>query len=236
MEDIGFSIGVLLAILGPVLLLPILYLLYRLGTRPLAGMILGSDVTKAGVRFTAFLLAVLLLAGVLAVSYYPGKFAFDHLCAEDGVPKITDRVRVEGYYREPLFPYQARQILEEGTFSYLEGPSPYRKGVNIRYLRSETGSPREEEATELRSRFGVRQTTETVDGGGVMTRKVIYERSTGRELARAASLVYEGGPLSLLLGVYGMSSCPDPRTPEGSRNFQTYYNLESMVLADSAAQ
>ena len=63
-----------------------------------------------------------------------------------------------------------------------------------------------------------------------MTEKVVYEIETKRELARAASINYRGGPLSLFLGTYGISSCPDIVSEEGSRQFRTFYNLESIIL------
>ena len=50
----------------------------------------------------------------------------------------------------------------------------------------------------------------------------------------AADVNYRGGPLSLLLGVYAMSSCPDIRSEEGSRDFGTFYDLETIVLRSSS--
>ena len=54
--------------------------------------------------------------------------------------------------------------------------------------------------------------------------------SNERELARAGQVVYLGGPLSLLLGAYAMSTCPDVMTPEGATNFEIYYVLDKYVL------
>lgn len=236
LENIGFGIGVILAILGPFLLLPLLYLTYRLVTLPLARLALRSDVTRGGVRAAAFLLAVLLLAGVLAVSYFPGKFEFDRVCAEFGSPRIAERVMVDGYWREPLLPFQAREILDRGPFRFIEGPAQGKTGEVVRYHLAEDGTVRMEGVEKAVSRFGVRLTTESLKGGVLITRKLIFDRSTGRELASAASLVYEGGPLSLLLGPWGMSSCPDPRTAQGSRDFKSFYHLETLVLGKTGGE
>ena len=54
----------------------------------------------------------------------------------------------------------------------------------------------------------------------------IVGAACARELARAGQVVYLGGPLSLLLGAYAMSTCPDVMTPEGATNFEIYYVLE----------
>ena len=60
--------------------------------------------------------------------------------------------------------------------------------------------------------------------------KLAYEIETSRGLAKAAEIVYRGGPLSIFLSVYGMSSCPDIRSEEGSEQFRTFYDLETITL------
>ena len=47
----------------------------------------------------------------------------------------------------------------------------------------------------------------------------------------SATLPPNGGPLSLLLGVYAMSTCPDIVTREGSRKFEIYHALSSITFS-----
>ena len=56
--------------------------------------------------------------------------------------------------------------------------------------------------------------------------------TSDRELARAANITYLGGPLSILLGSYATTSCPDILTEQGSKDFSTYYVLEKVILND----
>lgn len=231
MEDIGFGIGVLLAIFGPLLLVPIAWLVYRLVVRPIVFHALAPRISGRSVRWIALALSLLIVTGALCLSYFPGKREFERLCSMHATPTVSDRVRTDGYYRTRLYPYEAKEILEgEDPFLFVEAPHMYKKGTFVRYAKTGTNRISEQEVAALKSRYGVRADLKTLPFGIVMSEKVVYEMETGRELARAADLVYEGGPLSLFLGTYGMSSCPDIRSPEGAQHFDTFYNLEKITL------
>jgi hypothetical protein len=78
--------------------------------------------------------------------------------------------------------------------------------------------------------YALRETLETARSGTTIMERTVYEIHSQAELARAASLTYMGGPLSIFLGVYGMASCPDIRSPEGSEHFRQFYDLAIVVL------
>jgi len=227
--DLLIGVGILLAIIGPLLLIPVAWLLYRYAIRPLVVRIATPPLSTDSARGLALGIAVGLLAAVIAASYLPGKQQFDALCAQHSQPQMGRRVYVEGFYADKIFPYQAAGYIRDQGFTFIEAPDPYEPGVYLRYTfdGSETHSEAIESPTSL---FGFRQTFSEVSSSITMTEKVIYEISTGSEVARAADLVYMGGPFSLFLGSYATASCPDIRTPEGSADFKTFYSLEGLVL------
>lgn len=227
MEELAFSIGVLLAIGGPLLLIPVIWLVYRLAVRRIVVTLLATRVGRRGARWLALAVSVALVASALAVSYFPGKREFDRLCAAHATPTVSAAVQADGFFRTRLYPYEAARWLK--SFAYVEAPHMYEDGVHVRYTR--VGDDiRQDDVTTLLSHYGVREDLVERAHGIVMTEKTVYELATERELARAASIVYQGGPLALLLGVYGMSSCPDIRSDQGSRDFRTFYDLETIML------
>ena len=115
MEGLFIGIGMLLAILGPLLLLPAIWLVYRILAWPLR-------------RLAALAVAAVLVLGSVGGSYAWGKAQFDRLCILRGTPEIHRVVQVDGYFQTPLFPYQARQSLDDGTFKFLEGPDQRTEG------------------------------------------------------------------------------------------------------------
>jgi hypothetical protein len=219
MGDVLMGLGVLLAIIGPLLLIPITWLLYRFVLKPFLGS------TKL-----ALPLSILVVAAAMALTYLPGRRAFDRRCTAAGPPVVSEQVNVGGFFRTAMYAYEAAVYLTQDGFDFVEAPDPYRKGVNLRYTKASNGEVRQEEVMEIESLHAVRETYEQVDGGISSVEKVIYEVATGRALGRATQLIYQGGPLSILLGTMGIASCPDPATAQGGKEFQIFYDLESYVL------
>ena len=219
MADFLIGLGVLLALAGPLLLIPVVWLIYRFALRPFFGS-----------RSKALTVATGLVALLLASTYFPGRQAFDRMCAAEGAPVIQRRVTAFGFFRSEMFPYEAVLYITQNNFQFIEAPDPYRKDVTIRYTLASTGEVRQAETETLRSQYGVRKTYELLEGGVSKTEKVIYELESGEELAHASELVYQGGPLAVFLGTFGLTSCPNPRTPEGARDFRIFYDFESYVL------
>ena len=219
MGDLSIGIGVLLAIIGPLLLIPITWLLHRFILKPMV---------KRAKMSAVLSLAIVAMAVVL--TYVPGRVEFDRMCAVHATPAIAQRIKVDGFYRTKMYPYEAWPLLEEGTFQYVEAPHMYQDDKYVRYSRAADGTISEEITSAVTSTYMVSDTLSEFSYGITLSEKGVFERMSGRELGRAARVVYEGGPLSLLLGVYAMSSCPDIVTPEGSKNFEIYYELEQHVL------
>jgi len=230
MEDFGFGIGVLLAIFGPLLLIPVTWLVYRGLTRPLVHRLMLQHEHSSARVWVASLSAPALVALVMAASYFPGKVEFDRLCAQHATPSISRRVAAEGFYRARMFPYEARPFLDEGGFRFVEAPDIYNQARFFRYVMSASGAIDQQAIEELQSRYGVEKTFSTMSFGITMNEKIIYVLASREELARAAYIVYAGGPLSLFLGSYALASCPDAASPEGAIAFHTFYNLETTAL------
>jgi hypothetical protein len=230
--DVGIGVGVLLVLFGPLLLIPITWLFYRFAVRPIVVRVCVPRVSEKDARLISWGVAVLAVVAALASAYFPGKRDFDQLCSEHATPRISDRVNVQGFFRSRLYPYEARRFLER--FEFVEAPHMYKEGLNVRYAKA-GDELREEEVTALRSVYGVQENLSELSFGITSTQKRIYEIATDRELAKASHITYQGGPLWLLLGSYGTSSCPDIRSEEGSRDFQTSYELETIVLREGAA-
>lgn len=219
MNDLLIGLGVLLAVIGPLLLIPVVWLLYRFVLRPFFG-------SKA----QALALTITLVATALAGSYIPGRRAFESRCASLGPPVVSEQVNVKGFFRTAMFPYEAVIYLTQDGFDFVEAPDPYREGVTIRYSKAPNGEVRQEQVKELESKYGVKKTYGLFEGGVSSTEKVVYEIATGRELGRAKEFIYRGGPLAIFIGTLGMGSCPDPRTEKGEKEFQVLYDLEKYVL------
>ena len=119
--------------------------------------------------------------------------------------------------------------MDDGTFKFLEGPDQRTEGFR-RYTLDGHGGLEDVEISELSSEYGYRETFETAPGGITVMERVVYELDSEARLATAASLTYMGGPLSIFLGAYGMASCPDIRSTEGSEHFRRFYELAAIVL------
>lgn len=233
MADALIGIGVLLAILGPLLLLPITWVIYRLVTRPL----LRRNAPQLPLRTmdqSAFLCATVLVLIVLVGSYLPGKIEYNSLCDEYGQPRIMKRVTADGFYRSRVYIYEAREFIEKGGFKYVEGPYPGQRERFRRYSISSQGQINEVEIAAPTSAYGVRDELWETGSGVIVSVKTVYEKASESELARAANITYRGGPLWFLMGSYATTSCPDILTEQGSEDFTTYYNLEKIVLNDQA--
>ncbi len=230
MGDFLIGIGFLLAIFGPLLLVPVTWLLYRFAVRSLVGRVAPQTLSAGNARWFAWSVSTVIVAGALVVSYLPGLREFEQLCSQHATPAISSQVQTKGFYRTRLFSYEAARYLAGESFEFVEAPHPYQQDALVRYSKGADGEVTEELVPGISSAYGVRQTFSQPSGSITMTEKVIYEIETNRELARAASIHYRGGPLSLFLGTHGMSSCPDIVSEEGSRQFRTFYNLESIIL------
>ena len=229
------GLGVLLAIFGPLLLLPVTWAVYRWVARPALHALRGNGAVGSGDRWLAAGVAILLVAGIVAGSWFPGHLEFRRQCALHATPVIHDVTRVDGFYRSRLYPYEARRFLDEFGFAYVDAPHLHRDGVTVRYSQSPQGEVSEQEVAAPQDGYAVTETLSRPGYGVQVIGKRVHSLPGDRELARAAVVMFEGGPLAIFLGAYAMESCPDIRSAQGSQDFRTYYDLEQVVLRAPAA-
>lgn len=229
MGDYGFAAGLVLAIFGPLLLLvPAAALFWLLGR---LGVAERMKITGRGsVRAAHALLALLTVAVVVVGTWLPGRLKFARLCDELAEPRIYERSAVDGFYLDDSTAnsFGQRYLTEEG-FVWMEAKDPYRNTRLVRYRRNgETviSAP----LPEVTASHIVRSDVDARENGIHIARTEIIDRDTGKLLAEAHSVVYHGGPLGPVLGVYGLANCPDPASAEGSRQFDLYYHLVREVL------
>ncbi len=235
MGEFAIGLGMLLAVFGPLLLLPVTWAVYRWVARPALRSLRGGGATGGGDRGLAAAISVLLVAGVVAGSWFPGHLEFRRQCALHATPVIHEVTRVDGFHRSRLYPHEARRFLDDFGFAYVEAPHLHRAGVTLRYSRTPQGEFTEQEVPAPRGGYAVTETLSRPGHGVQIIGKRVHTLPGDRELARAAVVVFEGGPLAIFLGAYAMESCPDIRSAEGSRDFRTYYDLERVVLRAPAA-
>ena len=233
MSDALIGIGILLAVAGPLLLIPVIWIIYRLITKKTVYRYFNSKYSPPVNDLIAIAMTTLFILIVLVVSYLPGKFEFDKLCKQYSTPSIEKRVNANSFFRSRLYPYEAKQFLGDDGFIFVEAPHLYKKERYIKYSLSEEGEIIEQEIDKPVSEYGVRDDLELLASGINMSQKTAYEMKNGKEFARASTILYSGGPLSLFMGIYAMSNCPDIRNEQGSVDFDTYYNFEKEVLLNN---
>lgn len=229
MEGFAFAAGLLLSFLGPALfLLPVWGVSAALRRWVLARWFGARGATA---RHMSWILAVVMVGAAVLATYVPGRMEFERLCEALSEPRIHERAVAPGFYLDDLAAdsFGQRYVGEEG-FAWMETRDIYRRDAHVRYRRV-GGEVVREPAPDLWARYAVTSTLEVRARGIHVARTAITDRADGRLLAQAHSLTYHGGPLGMLLGVYGLSQCPDPRSPEGSRRFDTYYHLARRVLS-----
>jgi hypothetical protein len=232
MGDALIGVGILLAIVGPLLLIPFIWIVYRLVTRKIIYRFNKDKYSHSTNDLIAISVSTAMILVLLVLSYLPGKMEFDKLCSQHGTPSIQKRVHTNNFYRTRLYPYEAKQFLGEEGFEFIEAPHMYNKGSYMKYSLAEDGMIKEEEISETTSRYGIRDDLKLLTLGINLSQKTAYEMESGKEFAQAATILYSGGPLSIFMGVYAMSNCPDIISEQGSKDFNTYYNFEKEILLD----
>ena len=230
MADALIGVGILLAVFGPLLLIPVIWLVYRFPGRMIINRIFQDRFGKKVTHLIAFAASGVAVMLVLYLSYLPGKLKYDAMCVKHGIPSIQSRVHADGFYRTRLYPYEAKQYLGPDGFAFVEAPHMYKPGQFIKYTLNTEGNIEEEEIPLPTSQYGIRDDLTRSLIGITLSQKTAYILESGDTFAQASSILYDGGPLSLFLGVYGMQNCPDIQTEPGSGDFATYYNFEKEVL------
>ena len=233
MGDALIGVGILLAIAGPLLLIPIIWIIYRLITKKIIYRYFSNRFSPPVNDLLAIGVTTIFIMVVLVASYLPGKIEYDKLCEQFSTPAIERHVNTDSFFRTRLYPYEAKQFLGDDGFKFVEAPHMYKKDRYIKYSLSGEGEIIEQEINEPVSQYGVRDELKLLASGINLSQKTAYEMESGREFARASTVLYSGGPLSLFMGIYAMSNCPDIRTEKGSKDFETYYKFEKKILLNN---
>lgn len=222
------GLGILLGIFGPFLLIVPMAVMYWLFVRsnPAARFGWSRGTPRLAYAMTA-VLSVLLVVGT---TYLPGKLEFNRLCESLAEPRPTERARADGFFLDDSTAdsFGMRYLRDEG-FAWFETRDIYKRDGYARYRKQGEEVVREP-VSELKALYTVQSTFEERSPGLQVNRVVVTERASGKLLAEAHSVTYHGGPLSLLLGLYGLSSCPSVHTQQGSRQFNAYYHLARDTL------
>lgn len=175
-----------------------------------------------------------LLAGAIVLVPVAAVYAYDRsefsaLCREIGRPVITTRAVADGIYLNSgtANSFGTRYISQEG-FSWLERRDIYVRGGLVRVTRDDAGLYPETKIPALTARYEVLETHETRAPNISISWTKVIDRQTGTEMARAGDANFLGGRMSIVLGVYGSSSCLSAMSdPSG---FRGYYHLARDTL------
>ena len=205
MSDLILGLGFLLVLAGFLLNIPVVAALHFFLVRPLFRKHRGN--TKGAV-----LVSLLLLAGVLSLSYLPGALEFEELCTTQGEPKLGTVAAADGYYVDEYYVWihsKSEELLKAGTLQYVEGKSNIAN--NLPYARitlDADGTRTSEQVASLKSEYGLR-TQHAKEGWITSTTQEFYRIANGDVISSHTSFDYLGGPLAWLVQPWGRRSCPD---------------------------
>ena len=232
--------GLFLAFFGPLLLLPIIWVIHRWPLALLDRWCL--QVTGHALGWVRPALAAAMVGGVVWVTWWPGYQRYQALCDQYATPNIVERTHLDGFFVSKMFDYEAGRYLMEWGFQWIEAPDPYRAGRLLRYRRTDKGIEPEEVSTITAKAAFIPEFRELPDGIHLSLKRIVRLpdpeawRSVEKqpEMARAGSVVYHGGPLKIVLGAWGLSTCPSAPSADAIKAFQDYYYLEQRVLRRDA--
>ncbi len=235
MGEYWFAAGLLLSIFGPLVFVVPVALLYFVFRR--AGLAARLGIAGSGSQRTAhaLLAACLVVIGVF-ITWLPGRLEFGRLCDQLVEPRIYDRVHVAGFYLDdPTANSFGMRYLHDEGFAWIEARDIYRRSAYVRY-RKDGQKIETDQIAALTATHMVRSGVEQRPQGINIARTEITERASGKLLAEAHSLTYRGGPLGMILGIFGSGHCPNPISAEGSSQFNGYYYLAREVLGGGPPQ
>jgi len=213
-------IGVLWAMLAPLLLAIPVWALHRL---------LAVVRPAWPARRRLALAAAAVATGVLAL-WLPARLQFARLCDEIGMPRVVERVKVDGFFLDDSTAnsFGMRYLHEEG-FEWIEARSIRRRDGYTRYRKTAQGI-QSEEIAEPSASVQVSSVLTMGAGPASVQRTVITDRHSGRVLATAGSAHFGGGPARWVLGAYGSASCPNPASPSENAAWSLGYHLAKATL------
>ncbi len=164
-------------------------------------------------------------------AWVPERVEFSRFCSELAEPKIHERRSVDGFFLDDSTAnsFGMRYIQEEG-FAWIEARSIYKRDGFVRYSKLADGRIKEEPIDAPSATVTVKAEHTEPKSSTTVSGLTISDRATGRVIAHGASANFNGGKAMLVLGAYGIASCPSPITASGQRQFQALYHLARDTL------
>ena len=230
-ESTAWGLGIGLVVFGPLLNFVLLWVIaVRIEAQ------FPTRFNKSGSWFAALLVVL----GIHAALVVPGMLNFSNVCAADGTPTISQRVKVDTVYFDQLAGYEAESILKP-THGADNKPRPFRtlefkthdKAKDIdRYSLSDDGRIKRSKVStssdgkpELLAKYGVNKRHNDFGFTSRGFQTSIYEISTGVQMAKGATILFHGGWLSFLRPI-ALSDCP----AVGTKNWRIAVDLPQYVL------
>ena len=176
----------------------------------------------------ATIIAALIVLAPVAAIYAVDRSAFAKVCAAEAGAAIAEKASADGVLlNSPTANSFGMRYLQDEGFSWFEARDIYKRGHWVRYARDDKGAVVTTPVDAPTARYEVREDFEQRPGIGVSKVDVV-DRQTGKAIAHAASLTFDGGRLVWLLGAWGVASCPSAYSdPEG---FRAFYHLAKDTL------
>ena len=212
-------IGVLWGMFAPLSLVAAAAVIYFL-LRRLASPMRGA---------AAFVLASILVVAPVVFLWALDKREYDALCRTEGAATIDEKAPADGFLllSGSANSFGMRYLQQEG-FGWMEARDIFHRDKWVRYERGASGAIRSHPIDAPQARFEVRETDEQRDAMSISRVAIDDSQKIGRELAKAASLIYDGGRVKWLLGAWGLRTCPSAASdPAG---FEAFYHLARNTL------
>ncbi len=110
----------------------------------------------------------------------------------------------------------------------MESDDIYNRGGFVRYARDDKGVISTTKIDAPTARYEVREIFEQRPPELNISRTLVIDRQTGKEMARAASVTFNGGRMRWLLGAWGTTDCPSASSD--SAGFRAWYHLAKNTL------
>ena len=176
----------------------------------------------------ALLLAAIVLGAPLGWIWRQDSAAFQAVCRAEGATNIREKAQADGILLTSgtSNSFGMRYLHSEG-FAWMESNDIYKRGGFVRYARNDKGEITTTKIDAPTARYEVREIFERQPNVGI-SRTLVLERESGRELARGSSLSFDGGRLKWVFGAWGVGQCPNARTDPAA--FNAWYHLAKNTL------
>ena len=179
--------------------------------------------------WSAFALAATLVLAPVYWVWRQDMTVFKAVCSDEGAPRIFEKAVTDGMLLTSgtSNSFGMRYLHDEG-FQWMESDDIYNRGGFVRYARDDKGAISTTKIDAPTARYEVREIFEQRPPELNISRTLVIDRQTGKEMARAASVTFNGGRMKWLLGAWGTTDCPSAASD--SAGFRAWYHLAKNTL------